>query len=336
MAPNTPTDLALDGANRSERADPIEAAVLAELRRQRATPVSPGLYLVATPIGNLGDATLRAVAILSGVDVVYCEDTRRTSKLFAHFGLRAPLQVYEEHRAERVRPRILSDLEEGRRIALVSDAGMPLVSDPGFKLVRDVISGGHAVTAIPGASAALDALCTSGLPTDAFLFAGFLPPRQAARVRRLGELSGLGVTLVFFETVHRLAAMLDDARTVLGDRPAAVARELTKRHEEHIRGSLSEIAAIVGRSHLKGELVVTIAGVGSAPSKEDATGSTDCEVSAGEEPEPSEQLDHLLRDALSEQTLRDAVASVSTRTGLARKMVYAQALRIKDTEADTT
>src|SRR5206468_127302 len=213
---------------------PADAAAEAEL--------APGLYLVATPIGNLGDVTLRALAVLRGVDKIFCEDTRVTARLLARFGITTPLDLYHDHNAEQARPAILAALRRGARIALVSDAGTPLVSDPGYKLVRAAIAENLPVTMAPGPSAALTALTLSGLPPDVFLFAGFLPPRAGPRRRALVTWQELTATLIFFEGPSRLAATLTDMVEILGDRPAAIARELTKRHEEVRRGRLSALA----------------------------------------------------------------------------------------------
>ncbi len=212
-----------------------------------AHALEPGLHLVATPIGNLGDITLRALWVLRGVDRILCEDTRVTGRLLARFGITTPLEAYHDHNADRVRPLALAALRGGERLALVSDAGTPLVSDPGFKLVRAALEEGLPVTAAPGPSAAIDALILSGLPPDAFLFAGFLPPRAAARRKALAAWRELPATLIFYEGPSRLAAALADLRETLGDRPAAIARELTKRHEEIRRGSLSALADLLPR-----------------------------------------------------------------------------------------
>src|SRR5882762_3876861 len=203
--------------------------------------LAPGLHLVATPIGNLGDVTLRALWVLRNVDCILCEDTRVTGRLLARFGIDTPLDAYHDHNADRVRPAVLEALRRGERLALVSDAGTPLISDPGFKLVRAALAEDLPVTAAPGPSAALTALILSGLPPDVFLFAGFLPPRSAARRRALGQWTTLDATLVFFEGPSRLAAALADMADILGKKDAAVARELTKRHEEIRRGRLSEL-----------------------------------------------------------------------------------------------
>ena len=194
---------------------PRVSAVLSELV---AKPLPPGLYVVATPIGNLGDITLRALAVLGGADVIYCEDTRHSRTLLAHYGISRPTRAYHEHNAERERPRVLAELAAGKSIALISDAGTPLVSDPGYKLVRAAVAAGHTVTSLPGPSAILASLAVAGIATDAFLFAGFLPPKQKARRTRLEELASVPATLLFFEAPSRLAESLDDIAAVLGDR----------------------------------------------------------------------------------------------------------------------
>lgn len=271
----------------------------------------PGLYLVATPIGNLKDITLRALEILAAADLVLCEDTRVSTKLLRAHGLSPRLRPYHEHNAARVRPEIIQAIKDGEAVALISDAGTPLVSDPGYKLVRACQEEGLTVTALPGASAALTALQLSGLPSDRFFFAGFPPPKQAARRAALGELAGVPGTLVFFESQNRLAATLADMAAVLGDRPAAVLRELTKRFEEARRGRLSELAAHYAEAGPpKGEIAVVV-----GPPEESTA--------------PAEgALDRKLEAALGENSLRDAVARVTAETGLPRKRVYARALEL--------
>ena len=221
--------------------------------------LAPGLYLVATPIGNLGDVTLRALAVLRGADRIFCEDTRITARLLARFGITTPVGLYHDHNAEQRRPAVLAALRRGERVALVSDAGTPLVSDPGYKLVQAAIAENLPVTVIPGPSAVLAALLLSGLPPDAFLFAGFLPPRQAARRRALERWSCLSASLIFFESAARLAGCLADLADLLGNRPAAIARELTKLHEEIRRGRLAELAAHYrDAGPPRGEVVVVV------------------------------------------------------------------------------
>jgi 16S rRNA (cytidine1402-2'-O)-methyltransferase len=267
---------------------------------------------VATPIGNLGDVSLRALRVLRGVDRILCEDTRVTARLLARYGIVTRLELYHDHNAERARPAVLAALRRGERVALVSDAGTPLVSDPGYKLVRAAIVDHLPVTAIPGASAALTALILSGLPPDVFLCAGFLPPRQTARRRALAGWSALRATLVCFEGPSRLAASLADMAELLGDRRAAVARELTKLHEEMRRGRLSELAAHYrDTGPPRGEVVVVVG-----------------------PPEPAAPdraaVDDRLRAALAELGVRDAAAKVATETGLARGDLYRRALAIRD------
>ncbi|MFN4089998.1 MAG: 16S rRNA (cytidine(1402)-2'-O)-methyltransferase, partial [Alphaproteobacteria bacterium] len=220
--------------------------------------LEPGLHLVATPIGNLEDITLRALRVLREADLVACEDTRHTGRLLRHYGIAAKLVPYHDHNADEARPRLLRRLADGGKLALVSDAGTPLVSDPGFKLVRAARAQGSRVTAVPGACAAIVALQLSGLPPDRFLFAGFLPPRRAARRATLEELRAVPATLIFYEGPSRLAGALADMRDVFGDRPAAVARELTKLFEEVRAETLGELAAVYGAAPAKGEVVVLV------------------------------------------------------------------------------
>lgn len=278
--------------------------------RKLAASLTPALYIVATPIGNLGDLTMRARDILASADLVACEDTRITGKLLAAFGLKRPLIAYNDHNADKVRPILLDALRQGKAVALVSDAGTPLVSDPGYKLVRDVAAAGLAVTAAPGPSALLAALVLAGLPTDRFLFAGFLPPRSGARRSALGELAAVPATLVFYESGPRLAASLADMAAVLGDRPAAVARELTKLFEEVRRDPLAVLAAHYAEAGPpKGEIVVVV----GAPEAESASADT---------------LDAALRRALDNNSTRDAAALIAGETGLPRRQVYARALEL--------
>jgi 16S rRNA (cytidine1402-2'-O)-methyltransferase len=223
-----------------------------------ARPLPAGLHLVATPIGNLGDITLRALATLARADVLYCEDTRHSATLLAHYAIGRAARPYHEHNAERERPRLLAELAAGRSVALVSDAGTPLISDPGYKLVRDALAAGHRVVSLPGPSAALTALTSAGLATDTFLFAGFLPARQGARRTRLAQLREVPATLVLFEAPSRLADSLGDIAAILGSREAAVARELTKVYEEVRRGSPAELARWAAESKPKGEMVVLV------------------------------------------------------------------------------
>lgn len=274
----------------------------------------PGLYVVATPIGNLGDVTRRAVDILENVDVVLCEDTRQTGKLMAALGIRKPLFSYHDHNADKVRPEILARLEKGACLALVSDAGTPLISDPGYKLVRDARDAGIFVTAAPGPSSVMAALVVSGLPTDRFLFAGFLPEKAGARARTLNELGSIRSTLVFFESARRLSESLGDMATHLGrDRPVAVARELTKLYEEVRRGTLVELAAFYAEGGApKGEVVVIV----GPPEEKVAT---------------ADDADGVLRALLAEGvSVRDASEQAASATGLSRKALYTRALELRD------
>lgn len=288
----------------------LPSRVAADLTRQLAGALAPGLYLVATPIGNLADITLRALSALARADVIYCEDTRHSRTLVAHFGIDRPLRPYHEHNAEEQRPRILAELAAGRRIALISDAGTPLVSDPGYKLVRECIAAGVTVTALPGPSAVLAAVSSAGLPTDTFLFAGFLPPRSGARQSRIAELASAPATLIFFEAPTRLADTLTDLAGCLGSRPAAVARELTKLHEEVQRGSLAALAEHFRTSPPKGEIVILVGPPGD-------TLATDEAITAA------------LGDMLAHMSLRDAVKSVADRLSVPKSRVYDLGLKMK-------
>ena len=275
-----------------------------------APDFAPALYLVATPIGNLRDMTLRAIDVLRAASAIYCEDTRVTRKLLSAHGIATPLHSYHDHNAEKVRPQIIRRLQAGDIVALVSDAGTPLVSDPGFKLVRECRAEGLAVTVVPGPSAVLAALAASGLPSDRFCFVGFLPAKSGGRRRVLGEVARLQATLVFFESGPRLAASLADMAAVLGARPAAVTRELTKLHEEIREGQLDELAASYTQDGPpKGEITVVV-----APPRTIVSDEVD--------------LDAELRRTLAIMSLRDAVAEVAAVTGLPRRQVYSRALAL--------
>lgn len=278
-----------------------------------AEPLAPGLHLVATPIGNLKDISFRALATLAAADAVLAEDTRVTKTLLAHYGITTPLLAYHEHNAAQMRPKVLAKLREGQALALVSDAGTPLVSDPGFRLVEDALAAGIGVTTVPGPSAVLTALVVSGLPTDRFFFEGFLPPKSAARRQRLAALAGIPGTLVFFESPRRLPEMLEDAAAVLGGRPAAVARELTKAFESVRRAPLPELAAtFAAEGPPKGEIVVLI-----GPPAEGET-----------RPASAADLDERIAAALATHSLKDAAALVAAETGLPKREVYARALTL--------
>jgi 16S rRNA (cytidine1402-2'-O)-methyltransferase len=278
-----------------------------------ARPLPPGLYLVATPIGNLGDVTLRALSVLARADVIAAEDTRHSKKLLSHFGLRGELVPYHEHNAERERPKLLARLRAGRSVALISDAGTPLISDPGYRLVREALDQGLMVTSIPGPSAPLAALTSSGLPTDTFLFVGFLPPKSGPRRARLEALKDLPATLVLFETAPRLAKSLADMADLLGAREAAICKELTKLHEGVTRGRLDALAAAAAeRDALKGEFVVVV-----APPAADADEPSD------------EMIKEQLVKALKLDSFRDAVRSVAEALNVSRARVYELGLKLK-------
>jgi 16S rRNA (cytidine1402-2'-O)-methyltransferase len=274
-------------------------------------PLAPGLYVVATPIGNLRDITLRALDVLAAADLVLAEDTRVAGKLLGAYGLSARLERYDEHGAERSRPKAMAALAEGKRVALISDAGTPLVSDPGYKLVREAAAAGLAVFPIPGPSALLAGLSAAGLPTDRFLFAGFPPPKSAARRTFLEELAQIRGTLVFFEGGSRLAASLADMAAVLGAaREAVVCRELTKLYETLYRGPLAELAADPRLDAPKGEIVILV-GPGH-----------DAEASAGD-------IDTALADALLRLRPAEAAAEVAKALGLSRRDVYQRAMALR-------
>ncbi|HTV90433.1 MAG TPA: 16S rRNA (cytidine(1402)-2'-O)-methyltransferase [Stellaceae bacterium] len=275
--------------------------------------LAAGLHLVATPIGNLGDITLRALWVLRRADRILCEDTRVTARLLARYDIKTPLAPYHDHNAERVRPAVLAALRAGATLALVSDAGTPLVSDPGYKLVRAAVAEDLPVSAAPGPSAVLTALILSGLPPDVFLFAGFLPPRPAGRRRALMQWASLAATLIFFEAPSRLAAALADMAAILGDRPAAVARELTKRHEAMQRGRLAQLAEHYRDAGApRGEAVIVV----GPPEAATATAA-------------DADIDARLATLLARHSLRDAVALLADESGLGRRAVYARALAVQ-------
>ncbi|MFN3891227.1 MAG: 16S rRNA (cytidine(1402)-2'-O)-methyltransferase [Beijerinckiaceae bacterium] len=280
--------------------------------RAEAQPLAPGLHVVATPIGNLGDITFRALATLAAADAVIAEDTRVSKTLLAHYGIATPLVAYHEHNAAVIRPHLLARLEGGAALALISDAGTPLVSDPGFKLVAEALERGVQVTSAPGPSAVLAALVVAGLPTDRFFFEGFLPQKSAARRQRAAALKSVPGTLVMFESPRRLAESLDDLAAVLGDRQAAVCRELTKRFETVRRGSLAQLAGeFAAEPPPKGEIVIVVGPPGE-PDEAAAQGDVDAKLNA----------------ALARHSVKDAAAIVAGETGQPRRKVYARALEI--------
>ncbi len=273
------------------------------------------MYLVATPFGNLGDITLRALEILRSANVIACEDTRITRRLLSHYGVGTPTTAYHDHNAPTVLPRLIKRLQKGEIVALVSDAGTPLVSDPGYRLVQAVISEGIPVSTAPGPVAAIAALTLAGLPTDSFLFAGFLPTRQAARRRRLEGLSAVPAALIFYESPRRVPAALAAMADCLGDRPAAVVREITKIYEDVQRGSLGELAAAFAQSGPpRGEVVLVVGPPATRASVDDA------------------QIDAMLGQILATMSLRDAVDHVAAASGRQRRDVYQRALALSADE----
>lgn len=297
--------------------DPCEAETGGQ---ETLDPARGGLLLVSTPIGNLRDISARALDTLRSADMLLCEDTRMTARLLSSYGIQAACSPLHDHNEDGRIPALLDAMRAGQRVALVSDAGTPLVSDPGYRLARAVLAAGLPLSAIPGANAAVTALVLSGLPPQPFLFLGFPPPRQAARSAAFGrlraaELAGLDATLIWHESPHRLAEMLADLATTFGARPAAVARELTKRFEEVRRGPLPELAAHYAVEPARGEVTVLIG-------------------PAEPEPEGADTLDKQLRQALKSGTVKDAAALVAGSTGLPRRVVYARALALSGEQGD--
>lgn len=285
-------------------------AAAQEINSLLLQPLAAGLHLVATPIGTLGDITLRALSVLWRANVIYCEDTRHSRTLLAHFSIDVPTRPYHEHNAETERPRVLAELAAGKAVALISDAGTPLISDPGYKLVREALAAGYRVESVPGHCAPIVALTSAGLPTDTFLFAGFLPPKSAGRQKRIAELKDVPATLILFEAPSRVADALDDLAAGLGPRPAAVARELTKLHEEVLRGRLDELAAKFAAVQVKGEIVLII-----GPPQ------------AGEVSD--EQIQARLGEALQSMSQRDAAKTVAEALGVPKARVYDLGLKLK-------
>jgi 16S rRNA (cytidine1402-2'-O)-methyltransferase len=277
-----------------------------------APALAAGLHLVATPIGNMRDITVRALEVLAAAELIACEDTRVTRKLLDHYGIATALTPYHDHNAAEARPKLIARLSDGAAIALVSDAGTPLISDPGYKLVRAAHEAGVNVTALPGASAVLAALAASGLPTDRFFFEGFLPPKESGRRARIAELKRIPGTLVLFETGPRIATALADLASGLGARDAAICRELTKLHEEIRRGDLATLAdAYAAGAETRGEFVVVIAPVDDGASEVNAV-----------------DIDALLRQALARLSVKEAVAEIAAVTGEPRREVYQRALAL--------
>lgn len=268
--------------------------------------VVPGLYLIATPIGNRGDITIRALHALSNVDVIYCEDTRMSQPLLKTYGITKPLKSYHEYNADQIRPSILTFLKEGGRVGLISDAGMPLISDPGYKLVRACQEEGVMYTCVPGASAVLTGLTLSGMPTDKFLYLGFLSSKQYLKYQ------DIDCSLIFFESPHRLLGTLEKLEKIFGNRDVSVVREITKKFEEIVKGSFSSVKKVFAeRDKILGEFVIVL-----SPPREEVQ-------------EVGENLDDALRKALKSHRMKDACTLVSGLLGIPRKQVYARALELK-------
>ena len=281
--------------------------------RHDAPALAPGLYVTATPIGNLGDVTLRALAALAGADFILCEDTRVTSRLLDRFGIKVAMKPYHEHNAERVRPAIIRALQAGAAVVLVSDAGVPLISDPGYRLVKACVEEGLAMTALPGASAVLTALALSGLATDCFTFLGFLPQKQKARLDWLRRFKALPSTLIAFESPHRIVDTLAEVGEIFGTRPIAVARELTKLHEEVLRGTAADIHQVLSsRDSVKGEIVLVIG------PHDDAA-----------EPASDDDVETAITAALRENAASRAATLVSKTFGIPKDEIYARILKRK-------
>ncbi len=299
--------------------DPSDAPRASKPAASPARALSPGLYIVGTPIGNLSDITKRAADVLARVDAIAAEDTRVARRLLSALGIGAPRLIrYDDHAGDADRARLIEMLQHGKTVALVSDAGMPLVADPGLKLVQATQAAGLKVTVVPGPSAAVAALALSGLPSDRFLFQGFLPAKDGARRRALSELAAIPATLVVFEAPQRLAATLEAMAEVLGERDAAVTREITKLFEEVKRGRLRDLAAAYAAADPpKGEIVIVV-------------GPPETTADAGEAQLAAANLERDLASALATMSLRDAVAAVAASSGRKRGEVYALALRLKD------
>jgi 16S rRNA (cytidine1402-2'-O)-methyltransferase len=297
---------------------PFAAKAKAMIDHQPEKPLAPslpaGLYVTATPIGNLADMTARAVSVLKSVDFILCEDSRITGKLLRSYGITTKMRAYHDHNGDKIRPSILAALAENKALALVSDAGTPLISDPGFKLVRAVREAGHKVFTVPGASALTAALSIAGLPTDRFCFNGFLPPKSAARKKLLEPLLAQDLTQVFYESGPRLPATLADIASLAPSRPIAIARELTKLHEEVINGNAKELATLYQGKTVKGEIVLLIHGQTKTDHAQE------------------ENLNDLLKAAMEKQSLRDAVTEIAALTGLPKNTCYERALILRDTK----
>jgi 16S rRNA (cytidine1402-2'-O)-methyltransferase len=305
-----PEDTSESGVDASRRQQDLLSGVQQQLEKLKAAPLAPGLYIVSTPIGNLGDISIRALFTLAAADMVVCEDTRHSRKLFSAFRIGRKLETYHDFSGEKDRERILGALREGRSVALISDAGTPLVADPGFKLVRAAVAEGFRVFPLPGPSALLSALVASGLPSDQFFFGGFLPPKETARREILEAFRDVPGTLIVYETPSRIEATLTACSTIFPDRQITLARELTKIHEGFARGTAETLLEKIKETPLLGEVVVLI-GPGERPQAQDA------------------DLEDALRKAMQRLSLREAVEEVAKGLGAGKKKVYNLALRLK-------
>lgn len=293
--------------------DAIVASVVAETRKWAMDPLAAGLHIVATPIGNLGDITIRGLATLARAAIICCEDTRHSRALLSHYAISRPLKALHEHNEDAETARIISTIAEGRAVALISDAGTPLISDPGYRLTRAVIAAGHPVFALPGPSALLAGLASSGLPTDSFLFAGFLPPKDVARRERLAELLSVPATLVLYEAPGRVPDLLRDLVRLAAERNVVLARELTKRFEEVRRGTAGLLLAELEDATIRGEFVVMVAPPGPRE-------VTDADIAAA------------LESAMATNSLRDAARAVAEALGVPRSRVYDLGLKSRERE----
>ncbi|MEZ5690521.1 MAG: 16S rRNA (cytidine(1402)-2'-O)-methyltransferase [Rickettsiales bacterium] len=273
-----------------------------------------GLYVVSTPIGNMEDITLRAINILKIVDLVACEDTRVSGKLLSHYGIKKELISYNDHNAGKQKDKIIHAINEGKRVALISDAGTPLISDPGYRLIQEAIENNIYITAIPGASSVITSLCVSGLPTDKFFFGGFLPNKENALKKHLNNLTSIPATLIFFESARRLVKTLNIMNEIFGDRKAAISRELTKLYEENKRGTLSEILTdIESNGAPRGEIVILI----SPPNSNKLIND-------------SQEIENEIKNILQTKSIKETVAIVVEKTGISRKIIYEKTLKIKN------
>lgn len=281
--------------------------------RDKSQVTPAGIYIVSTPIGNLGDITLRALDILRLADLIVCEDTRVSGKLLSHYGIRKPLLSYNDHNAAARRPEIFSAIENGKIVALISDAGTPLISDPGYKLVREAAEKGFYITTIPGASSVLSALCLSALPSDQFFFGGFLPNKIEALKKHLTSLAAIPATLIFFESAKRLEDTLAEMLLCLGNRQAAIVREITKLYEESKRAKLSELFEYIAENGApKGEVVIVIA---PPETKSETTTAT---------------IEAQIEELLKSHSAKDTAAIITEQTGKPRKEIYALVLKFLD------